>query len=164
MNWRPPWIFLWCEPPHSLLTVLIPLQFLAIIICRNENVHGFRNSNFYIVNKSKEYARSVVSAVFRTVILSNDNALVPKILEYSVQWNYKCLNLLGKKDNWLTLWVSPQKKSYWTIFFKLFPKCFLPRSVSKNIMKQIGHLSCLRDTMIQTYPTYACSGTNNIHG
>ena len=55
------------------------------MICRNENVHGFRNSNFYIVNKSKEYARSVVSAVFRTVILSNDNALVPKVLEYSVQ-------------------------------------------------------------------------------
>ena len=35
-------------------------------------------------------------------------------------------------------------------------------SVSKNTIKKIGHRACLGDIMSQTYPIYACTGTNHV--
>lgn len=34
-------------------------------------------------------------------------------------------------------------------------------SILKNIIEKIGRRACLRDTMSQTYPFYACTGTNH---
>ena len=34
-------------------------------------------------------------------------------------------------------------------------------SISKNTIEKIGHFACLVDTMPQTYPIYACTGTNH---
>ena len=34
-------------------------------------------------------------------------------------------------------------------------------SVLKNTIKKIGHLACLGYMMGQTYPIYACAGTNH---
>ena len=35
-------------------------------------------------------------------------------------------------------------------------------SVSKNTIKKIGHCACLGDIKGQTYPIYACTGTNHV--
>ena len=37
-------------------------------------------------------------------------------------------------------------------FFETFPECTLPSTVSKNVIKMIGHHSRLRDVMAQSYP------------
>ena len=41
-------------------------------------------------------------------------------------------------------------------------KCSLPMSVSKNAIRKVGHCACLGDLMGQTYPVYACTGTNQL--
>ena len=46
-------------------------------------------------------------------------------------------------------------------FFKTFPECSLPSTVSKNTLKMIGHHSRLRDVMGQSYPIYACTRANH---
>ena len=33
-------------------------------------------------------------------------------------------------------------------------------SVSKTMVKKIGHRACLGDVVGETYPIYACTGTN----
>ena len=38
---------------------------------------------------------------------------------------------------------------------------FLTNICFKNCNKKIGHHACLRDMMGQTYPVYACNGTNH---
>ena len=35
-------------------------------------------------------------------------------------------------------------------------------SVSKNAIRKVGHCACLGDLMGQTYPVYACTGTNQV--
>ena len=46
-------------------------------------------------------------------------------------------------------------------FFETFPECSLPRTVSKNTIKMIGHQSCLRDVMARSYPFCACARANH---
>ena len=46
-------------------------------------------------------------------------------------------------------------------FFKTFPECSLPRTVSRNTIKIIGHHSRLRDVMDQSYLIYACTRANH---
>ena len=46
-------------------------------------------------------------------------------------------------------------------FFESFPECSLPSTVSKNTIKMIGHHSCLRDVMGQSYLICACTRTNH---
>ena len=48
-------------------------------------------------------------------------------------------------------------------FFETFPECSLTSTVSKNEIKMIGHHSCLRDAMSQSYPIYACTRANQAH-
>ena len=53
--------------------------------------------------------------------------------------------------------VIPQKLKFPMNFFKTFPECSLPSTVSKKTIKMIGHHSRLRDMMGQSYPIYACT-------
>ena len=46
-------------------------------------------------------------------------------------------------------------------FFETFPECSLPRTVSKNTIKMIGHGSRLRDVMAQSGPFDACARANH---
>ena len=47
-------------------------------------------------------------------------------------------------------------------FFKTFPQCSLPSTVSKNTIKMINHHSSLRDAMGQSYLICAsCTRTIN---
>ena len=46
-------------------------------------------------------------------------------------------------------------------FSETFPECSLPRTVSKNTIKMIGHHSRLRDVMAPSYPFYACTRVNH---
>ena len=57
--------------------------------------------------------------------------------------------------------MIPQKYKLPMNFFKTFPKCSLPSTVSKNTIKIIGHHSRLRDVMGQSYPIYACTFANH---
>ena len=45
--------------------------------------------------------------------------------------------------------------------FEAFPECSLPNTVSKKKIKMIGHHSCLRDVMGQSYPIHACTRANH---
>ena len=47
----------------------------------------------------------------------------------------------------LNVEVTPQKKMLSNNFFLTFLKYTLPMSVSKNIIKRIGHCACLGDIM-----------------
>ena len=48
--------------------------------------------------------------------------------------------------------------------FKVIPqKRNLPISVWKNTYQKIGHYACVIDMMSQTYPIYACTGTNHVN-
>ena len=62
----------------------------------------------------------------------------------------------GSGVTWL-IKVIPQKLKFPMNFFKTFPECSLPSTVSKKTIKMIGHHSRLRDMMGQSYPIYACS-------
>ena len=53
--------------------------------------------------------------------------------------------------------VIPQKLKFPMNFFKTFPECSLPSTVSKKTIKMIGHHSRLRDMMGQSYPIYGCT-------
>ena len=53
-----------------------------------------------------------------------------------------------------------RNKSYRWIFLETFPKCSLPRTVSKNTIKKMGHHSRLRDVVAQSYPIYASTRAN----
>ena len=46
-------------------------------------------------------------------------------------------------------------------FFETFPECSLPNTVSKNVIKMIGHHSRLRDVMGQSYLICVCTRTNH---
>ena len=46
-------------------------------------------------------------------------------------------------------------------FFETFPECSLLSTVSKKAIKMIGHHSCLRDLMGQSYTIYACTRANH---
>ena len=65
--------------------------------------------------------------------------------------------LLGRGQGNLKLKVIPQKLKFPMNFFKTFPECSLPSTVSKKTIKMIGHHSRLRDMMGQSYPIYACT-------
>ena len=52
--------------------------------------------------------------------------------------------------------VIPQKLKLPINFFETFPECSLPSTVSKNIIKLIGHHSRLRNVMSQSYLICAC--------
>ena len=56
--------------------------------------------------------------------------------------------------------VIPQKLNLPMNFFETFPECSLPRTVSKNTIKMIGHHSRLRDVMGQSYLICACTRAN----
>ena len=45
--------------------------------------------------------------------------------------------------------------------FGTIPECSLPSTVSKKTIKMIGHHSRLRDVMVQSYPFYARTRTDN---
>ena len=59
--------------------------------------------------------------------------------------------------------MIPQKLKFAMNFFETFPECSLPSSVSKKIIKRIGHRSRLRDIMGQSYPIYACTRAYHMH-
>ena len=63
----------------------------------------------------------------------------------------------------LILKVIPQKLKFPMNFFKTFPECSLPSTVSKKTIKMIGHHSRLRDMMGQSYPIYACTRAISAH-
>jgi len=58
--------------------------------------------------------------------------------------------------------VIPQKLNLSMNFFETFLESSLLSTVSKKT-KMIGHHSCLRDMMGQTYPIYACARANHAH-
>ena len=65
--------------------------------------------------------------------------------------------------------VILQKQNLLNNSFKTFLKFSLSMSVSKTTVKKIGHRACLGDVVGETYPIYACTGTNqrvisSVHG
>ena len=59
--------------------------------------------------------------------------------------------------------VIPQKLNLPMKVFETFPESSLLSTFSKKTIKMIGHHSCLRDMMGQTYPIYACIRGNHSH-
>ena len=57
--------------------------------------------------------------------------------------------------------MIPQKLKLPMNFFKTFSDCSLPRPVSKNKIKKIGHHPRKRDMMGQSCPIYACTRANH---
>jgi len=62
-----------------------------------------------------------------------------------------------------TFKVILQKLNLPMDFFEIFSESSLLSTVSKNIIKMIGHHSHLRDMMGQSYPIYACTSAYRAH-
>ena len=77
-----------------------------------------------------------------------------------LEWQHTTSEIDFTWFNYLTTFkVIPQKRSYWTIFCKL-SLCSLPMSVLEK-KKRDRSPRLFRRYMRQTYPIYACTGTNH---
>ena len=59
--------------------------------------------------------------------------------------------------------MIPQKLNLPMNFFETLPESSLLSTVSKKTIKMIGHHSCLRDMIGQSYPIYACTSAYHAH-